>query len=50
MTGRGVTKIVEGVKRADDRLVTFVQERPVVALCAAVAVGYVVGRIFTKIG
>jgi hypothetical protein len=45
-----VPKIVHGVKSADDKLVSFVRERPVVALCAALALGYVVGRVFTRIG
>ncbi len=45
-----VPKIVESVKSADDKIVTFVQQRPVVALCAAVALGYVVGRVFSRFG
>jgi len=45
-----VPKIVDGVKSADDKVVSFVRERPVVALCAAVALGYMVGRLFTRIG
>lgn len=42
-------KVVQGVKTADDKLVTFVRERPLVAVCAALAVGYMVGRIFARI-
>jgi hypothetical protein len=44
-----VPKLVHEVKRADDKLVTFVRERPVVAVCAAMALGYMIGRIFTRI-
>ena len=44
-----VPKIVQGVKSADDKIVGFVRERPVVAVCAALAVGYLVGRIITRI-
>ena len=44
-----VQKIVAGVKGADDRVVAFVQERPVAAICAAVAVGYLIGRIVTRV-
>lgn len=45
-----VQKIVAGVKGADDRVVAFVQERPLVAIGAALAVGYLLGRIATRIG
>ncbi len=45
-----VPKIVHEVRNADDKVVTFVRERPLVAVCAAVAVGYMIGRIFTRIG
>jgi ElaB/YqjD/DUF883 family membrane-anchored ribosome-binding protein len=44
-----VPNVVAGVKTADERVVAFVQARPVAALCAAAAVGYVIGRIFTKL-
>jgi ElaB/YqjD/DUF883 family membrane-anchored ribosome-binding protein len=43
-----VPKVVEGVKHADDKLVAFVKERPLVALGAALAVGYVIGRVLTR--
>jgi hypothetical protein len=46
---RIVPKLVHGVKSADDKLVTFVRERPVVAVCTALAVGYLIGRVFTRI-
>ncbi len=45
-----VPKFVHEVRNADDKVVTFVRERPLVAVCAAVAVGYMIGRIFTRIG
>jgi hypothetical protein len=44
-----VPKIVQGVKSADDKIVSFVRERPVAAVCAALAVGYLIGRIFTRV-
>ena len=43
-----IPRVVDGVKRADDKLVTFVQERPLVALGAALAIGYVIGRVLTR--
>ena len=45
-----IPRMVDGVKRADDRLVGFVKERPLVALGAALALGYVVGRVLTSRG
>lgn len=45
-----VPKMMERVKSADDKVVTFVKKRPLVAVGAAVAVGYMIGRIFTRIG
>jgi len=35
---------------ADDELVAFVRERPIVALCAALAAGYLVGRVISRLG
>jgi ElaB/YqjD/DUF883 family membrane-anchored ribosome-binding protein len=43
-----VPRVVDGLKRADSRVVTFVQERPLAALGVALAFGYVVGRIVTS--
>jgi hypothetical protein len=43
-------RAMDGVRRADDRLVTFVKERPLVAIGAALALGYVLGRVATRIG
>jgi len=42
-------KVVQGVKSADDKLVTFVRERPLVAVGAALLVGYMLGRVLTRI-
>jgi ElaB/YqjD/DUF883 family membrane-anchored ribosome-binding protein len=41
--------IVERVRAADQKIVAFVRERPIAALAAAVAIGYVVGRVFSRI-
>jgi hypothetical protein len=50
----GATAIVPGilgeVRRADEKLVSLVQERPVATLCAAAAVGYLIGRVITRLG
>jgi len=49
--GNGATllpRMVDRVKNADDKLVTFVTQRPIAALCAALVVGYVVGRVVTR--
>jgi hypothetical protein len=43
-------RVVAGVRRADERLVTLVQERPIVALCGAALVGYMIGRVVTRLG
>jgi ElaB/YqjD/DUF883 family membrane-anchored ribosome-binding protein len=43
-------KVAEKVRAADEKLVTFVRERPLVALCAAVATGYLVGRLISRFG
>ena len=45
-----VPKMVDQVKSADDKVVAFVKKRPLIAVGAAVAVGYMIGRIFTRIG
>jgi ElaB/YqjD/DUF883 family membrane-anchored ribosome-binding protein len=42
--------IAERVRRADERLVAYVRERPLVALGAALGMGYVMGRVFSRIG
>jgi ElaB/YqjD/DUF883 family membrane-anchored ribosome-binding protein len=46
----GVSKVAEKVRGADEKLVAFVRERPLVALCAAVATGYLVGRLISRFG
>lgn len=43
-----VPRVVGGLKRADERLVALVQERPVVVLGAALAAGYLLGRIVSS--
>ena len=43
-------RLVQKAKDADEKLVAFVRERPVVALCAALAAGYLVGRIVSRLG
>lgn len=43
-------RLVQKAKDADEKLVAFVRERPVAALCAALAVGYLVGRVFSRLG
>jgi hypothetical protein len=47
--GARVPDVVRRVKRADERLVAFVEERPIAALCVAVGIGYLLGRAFTKL-
>jgi hypothetical protein len=42
-------RIVAGVQRFDERLVMLVQERPIVALCGAALVGYMIGRAVTRL-
>jgi hypothetical protein len=37
------------VRRADERLVSLVQERPVATLLAVAAVGYLIGRVVTRL-
>lgn len=43
-------RLVQKAKDADEKLVAFVRERPVVALCAALAAGYLVGRVISRFG
>jgi ElaB/YqjD/DUF883 family membrane-anchored ribosome-binding protein len=45
-----VPKIVQKVESADQKLVAFVRERPLVALATALAVGYLVGRAVSRLG
>jgi hypothetical protein len=48
--GRAVTpRIVGEVRRADEKLVSLVQDRPIATLCAAAVVGYLVGRVITQL-
>ncbi|MFS8070093.1 MAG: hypothetical protein ACMG6S_27325 [Byssovorax sp.] len=41
--------LVQQVKSADERLVAYVRERPLVALGAALGLGYVMGRVFSRV-
>lgn len=49
MDGQGaLPRFIERAKEADDMLVAFVTKRPLVALGAALAFGYVIGRIMSR--
>lgn len=45
-----VPQIVQKMQSVDEKVVAFVRERPVVAIAAALAVGYLVGRIVSRVG
>ncbi len=45
-----VPKIVQKVRTVDEKLVQLVRERPVVSLVAALAAGYVIGRVVSRFG
>ncbi|AKT36671.1 uncharacterized protein CMC5_007910 [Chondromyces crocatus] len=45
-----VPRVIEKARRADEKLVALVQERPVTSLCVAALAGYLLGRIATRIG
>ena len=45
-----VPQLVHQAKAADEKLVEFVRERPIVALCAVLAAGYLVGRLVSRFG
>jgi ElaB/YqjD/DUF883 family membrane-anchored ribosome-binding protein len=49
-TERPMPKIVQKAKEADARLVALVKDKPLVALGAAVAIGYLIGRAFSRLG
>lgn len=40
--------IMKQMKRADERLVAYVREQPLVALGVALGVGYLMGRVFSR--
>ena len=44
-----VPRVVEGVRRADEQFVSLVRERPVASLCAAALMGYLIGRVLTRL-
>lgn len=43
-----VPALMTRMKQADERVVSLVRDRPIAMLCAAVAVGYVIGRVFNR--
>lgn len=45
-----VPQLVQKAKAVDDKLVALVRERPLTVLCAALAAGYIVGRVFSRFG
>jgi len=45
-----VPKLVQKAKATDERLVALVRERPILALGAALAIGYLVGRVASRFG
>lgn len=45
-----VPRVTQSIRRADEKLVTLVQERPITTLCAVAVVGYLIGRIVTRFG
>lgn len=42
--------VMKQVKRVDEQLVAFAREQPLVALGAALGLGYVLGRVFSRVG
>ncbi|HEX4339481.1 MAG TPA: hypothetical protein VH062_26425 [Polyangiaceae bacterium] len=45
----GVRQAREQIQRADEKLVRFAKEKPLVAAFSALAVGFVVGRFLSRI-
>jgi ElaB/YqjD/DUF883 family membrane-anchored ribosome-binding protein len=43
-------RLVQKAKAADERVVALVRERPLAALCVALAAGYLVGRMISRLG
>jgi len=41
--------LLQQAKRADERLVAYVRAQPLVALGAALGLGYLVGRVFSRV-
>lgn len=46
----GMPRMMEKARRVDEKVVAFVQERPVASLAVAALAGYLLGRIATRIG
>jgi ElaB/YqjD/DUF883 family membrane-anchored ribosome-binding protein len=49
LEGDVVPELVQRAKAADDKLVAFVRKRPVAALCTALALGYLIGRVASRL-
>jgi ElaB/YqjD/DUF883 family membrane-anchored ribosome-binding protein len=47
-SNRFVPKALTRIKEADEQVISLLRERPIATLCAAMAVGYVIGRIFSR--
>jgi ElaB/YqjD/DUF883 family membrane-anchored ribosome-binding protein len=45
-----VPKLIQKARSADEKVVALVRERPLVALGAALAIGYVIGRVISRVG
>jgi hypothetical protein len=45
-----VPKLIQKARSVDEKVVALVRERPLAALGAALAVGYVIGRVFSRVG
>ncbi len=41
--------LMKQAKRADERLVAYVREQPLLALGAALGLGYLMGRVFSRV-
>lgn len=48
LNGHGtlVPRVTEGIKRADEKFVAIIKERPIVAISGALLAGYLIGRLF----
>lgn len=45
-----VPQVIDKARRVDEKVVALVQERPIASLAVAALAGYLLGRIFTRIG
>jgi ElaB/YqjD/DUF883 family membrane-anchored ribosome-binding protein len=44
-----VARVAGEVRRTDEKVVSLMRERPIATLCAAAVVGYLIGRIVTRL-